>query len=419
MEPAKQNAFAVWRIRDYRLFTTARFFLTFAIQMQSVVVGWQVYEYTKDTFSLGLIGLAEAIPFLLVALFAGHVADIFQRKKVIIITSVGYFLGATALFLFSFEFNEMFVLLGVLPIYCVIFFTGIARGFLFPSIHAFIAQIVPRELYANSATWNSTTWHIAAVSGPATGGLVYGFLGVNAAYGTVVACMAICLVFLVIVKGRPLPMVPRKQSMIASMKEGLRFVVKNQVIFGAITLDMFAVLFGGAIILLPAFAAEVLFVGPKGLGFLRAAPALGAIIMSLTLAYYPPTRKAGRNLFIGITGFGLCIIGFALSRNFMLSFFLLMGSGLFDNISVIIRNTALQLLTPDEMRGRVSSVNSIFVGSSNEVGSFESGLAARLLGLVPSVIFGGTMTLLIAGFTARFAPKLRTLNLKKYMDRSV
>jgi MFS family permease len=381
-----------------------------------VVVGWQVYAYTKDPFSLGLIGIAEAIPFLVVALFAGHVADIIERKKVILITGTAYLLAAFALFLLSFRFSGVFLALGVIPIYGIIFFTGIARGFLFPAVHAFVAQIVPREHYANSSTWNSTVWHIAAISGPAAGGLIYGFLGVDAAYATVVICLMICMGVLLLVKKRALPAV-KQQSMMASMKEGLRFVWKNQVILGAMSLDMFAVLFGGALILLPVFAAEVLFVGPKGLGFLRAAPALGAVMMSLFLAYKPPLQHAGRNMLIGVTGFGLCIIGFALSRDFVLSLILLMGTGMFDNISVIVRNTALQLLTPDEMRGRVSSVNSIFVGSSNEIGSFESGLAARLMGLVPSVIFGGSMALLIGGITARFAPKLRKLNLKEYIAK--
>ena len=413
----KRDVFAVWRIRDYRLFTTARFFLTFAIQMQSVIVGWQVYDVTHDSFSLGLIGLAEAIPFLIVALFAGHVADIFERKKVIVITSSAYLLAATALFLLSFEFSSVFFRLGVMPIYGIIFFTGIARGFLFPSIHAFVAQIVPREHYANSSTWNSTTWHIAAISGPAAGGLIYGFYGINAAYATVVACMIVCMIMFFTVHRRPLPETLKQQGMIASVREGLRFVWKNQVILGAMSLDMFAVLFGGAVILLPVFANEILHVGPKGLGFLRAAPALGAVCMSLFLAYRPPLHHTGRKLFIGVTGFGLCIIGFALSENFILSFLLLVMSGMFDNISVIIRNTALQLLTPDAMRGRVSSVNSVFVGSSNEIGSFESGLAARLMGLIPSVIFGGGMTLLISAFTARFAPKLRKLELGRYVEQ--
>lgn len=413
MPTTTKTAFAVWKIRDYRWFTAARFFLTFAIQMQSVVVGWQVYEYTHDALSLGFIGLAEAIPFLIVALFAGHVADVFRRKKVIVFTSTAYLLAAFALFLLSYRFSDVFVLLGVLPIYGIIFFTGIARGFLFPSVHAFVAQIVPRELYANSSTWNSTVWHIAAVTGPATGGLIYGFLGVDAAYAAVVVCLMLVMIFLFTVKGRPLPTGVKKQGLFASLGEGLRFVFKNQVILGAMSLDMFAVLFGGAVILLPVFAAEVLFVGPKGLGFLRAAPAFGAVIMSLILAYRPPLKRAGRNLFLGVTGFGICIILFAISRDFVLSLILLVFSGMFDNISVIIRSTTLQLLTPDEMRGRVSSVNSIFVGSSNEIGSFESGLAARLMGLVPSVIFGGSMTLLIAGITARIAPRLRKLNLKE------
>ncbi len=410
-----KGAFAVWGIRDYRFFTAARFFLTFSIQMQSVVVGWQVYEYTKDAFSLGLIGLAEAIPFLTVALFAGHVADSFPRRKVIMITASAYLLAAFALFILSYRFSDVFLWLGVIPIYGIIFFTGIARGFLFPSVHAFIAQIVPRHLYANSSTWNSTVWHIAAVTGPATGGLIYGFFGINAAYAAVVIGMLIVMTFLFTVKGRPLPDSSRKQGLMTSLKEGLRFVFRNQVILGAMSLDMFAILFGGAVILLPVFAAEVLMVGPKGLGFLRAAPAFGAVVMSLILAWRPPLRYAGKTLFIGICGFGLSIVLFAISKDFFLSLLLLVMSGMFDNMSVVVRATTLQLLTPDEMRGRVSSVNSIFVGSSNEIGSFESGLAARLLGLIPSVIFGGSMTLFIAGITAGLAPRLRKLNLLPFI----
>jgi MFS family permease len=258
-------------------------------------------------------------------------------------------------------------------------------------------------------------WHVAAVTGPAVGGLLYGFSGINSAYFCVVCCIIIALALSFIIKNRPVPGTNSGISLFASLKEGLNFVRKSEVILGAMALDMFAVLFGGAVILLPVFAAEVLNAGPQGLGFLRSAPALGAIIMSVILAYRPPLKHAGRNLLISVTGFGVCIILFALSTNFYLSLLLLICSGLFDNISVIIRSTTLQLLTPDEMRGRVSSVNSIFVGSSNEIGSFESGLAARLMGLVPSVIFGGSMTLLIAGFTARFAPKLRKLNLKEFL----
>jgi len=414
-EPKKHDAYAVMRISEFRRFLLARFFLTLGVQMQSVVVGWQVYEITKDAFSLGLIGLSEAIPFLSIALIGGHYADIYNRKKIILTCVSLYLLGATSLLVLNYNFSAILTSFGILPIYIIIFMTGFSRGFLFPATSAFMAQIVPRELYGNSSTWNSTIWHIAAVSGPAIGGLIYGFAGINIAYSTVVCCVILSILFFSGIKRKPIIPKDKIETIGQSLKTGLKFVFKNQIILGALSLDMFAVLFGGAVAMLPVFAAEVLKVGPEGLGFLRAAPASGAIIMALILAYYPPLKKAGRNLMIGVTGFGLCIVLFALSDYFYLSLFLLFMTGVFDNISVIIRATIIQLLTPDNMRGRVSAVNSLFVGSSNEIGSFESGLAAKLLGLIPSVIFGGSMTLLIASFTAIKAPKLRNLNLVKYL----
>lgn len=403
------DAYAVLRIKDFRMFILARFLLTFGIQMQSVIVGWQVYKITHDPFSLGLIGLAEAIPFLGVALFAGHVADSMNRRRIILVTVIAYLLGAIALLLLSLHLYAK--VNGVFAIYVVIFATGFARGFFYPAQSAFMAQIVPRELYANSSTWNSTIWHIAAVSGPAFGGLIYGFIGVEAAYTTVIAFVIVSFIFFLQMRNLPLPLREVKEGLLKSLSAGIRFVFGNQILLGALALDMFAVLFGGAVAMLPVFAAEVLMTGPQGLGFLRAAPAAGAVIMALVLAYRPPLKHAGVNLLIAVAGFGFSIILFAISRNFYFSLAMLALSGMFDNVSVIIRSTIIQLYTPDNMRGRVASVNSIFVGSSNEIGSFESGLAAKLLGLVPSVIFGGTMTLLIAATTGRFSPKLRKLNL--------
>lgn len=405
------DAYAVLRIKDFRMFILARFLLTFGIQMQSVIVGWQVYKITHDPFSLGLIGLAEAIPFLGVALFAGHVADSMNRRRIILVTVIAYLLGAIALLLLSLHLYDTAKINGVFAIYVVIFATGFARGFFYPAQSAFMAQIVPRELYVNSSTWNSTIWHIAAVSGPAFGGLIYGFIGVEAAYTTVIAFVIVSFIFFLQMRNLPLPLREVKEGLLKSLSAGIRFVFGNQILLGALALDMFAVLFGGAVAMLPVFAAEVLMTGPQGLGFLRAAPAAGAVIMALVLAYRPPLKHAGVNLLIAVTGFGFSIILFAISRNFYFSLAMLALSGMFDNVSVIIRSTIIQLYTPDNMRGRVASVNSIFVGSSNEIGSFESGLAAKLLGLVPSVIFGGTMTLLIAATTGRFSPKLRKLNL--------
>ncbi len=408
----QNDAYAVWRIGGFRKFISGRFFLTFAVQMQSVIVGWQVYDLTHDPFSLGLIGLSEAIPFLLVALFAGHVADLFNRKAIICITASVYVICAAILLYMSFIMPQVYLNTGVVPLYLVISVTGLSRAFLYPAQSAYMAQIVPRNLYANSSTWNSTVWHIAAVSGPAAGGLIYGFAGIHAAFICVVAFSTFSLLFFFSSKSVPLPLRKAEEGIISSLATGIKFVLSNQVLLGAMALDMFGVLFGGAVALLPVFASEVLHTGPQGLGFLRAAPAFGAVMMAFVLAYYPPIRRSGIKLLWAVSGFGMCIIFFALSGSFWLSLTLLTLSGMFDNVSVIIRGTILQMYTPDEMRGRVASVNSLFIGSSNELGSFESGLAARLMKLVPSVVFGGAMTVLIVLGTARFAPKLRKMEIK-------
>jgi MFS family permease len=407
------EAYAALKIKDFRLFIFFRFFMTIAIQMQSLIVGWQMYELTHDPLALGLIGLAEAIPFISIALYAGHVADRYNRKTIILSFLLFFLLGTCFLFTFTLKKLGILTAFGVLPVYCVIMISGFSRAFIYPATMALMAQIVPREHYANSSTWNSMIWHIAAITGPAIGGLIYGFFGVKAAYGTVILVGLFSVMLLSLVKKVPVPHVNLGEKLYHRLASGLKFVFRNQILLSTMSLDMFAVLFGGAVAMLPIFAAEVLKVGPQGLGFLRAAPMAGAVIMSLFLAYRPPLTYAGKALIISVTGFGLSIILFALSKNFYLSLGLLFLSGLFDNISVIIRATTMQLITPDEMRGRVASVNSIFIGSSNEIGSFESGVAAKIMGLIPSVIFGGSMTLLIAGITAKFAPLLRKLNLTK------
>ncbi len=380
--------------------------------MQSVIVGWQVYDLTHDPFSLGLIGLSEAIPFLGVALFAGHVADLFNRKTIIAITATVYVTCAVVLLYMSYHMQALYHVGGVIPLYSIIAVTGLARAFFYPAQSAYMAQIIPRNLYANSSTWNSTVWHIAAVSGPAAGGLIYGFAGIHYAFICVVFFSAISLFFFFTSASVSLPDRVTKEGIFTSLSTGIKFVFGNQVLLGALALDMFGVLFGGAVALLPVFASEVLHTGPQGLGFLRAAPALGAVLMSMTLAYYPPVHRSGVKLLWAVGGFGICILFFALSGNFWLSFGLLILSGVFDNVSVVIRGTILQMYTPNEMVGRVASVNSLFVGSSNELGSFESGLAARLMGLIPSVIFGGGMTVMIVLATAGLAPKLRNMEIK-------
>jgi MFS family permease len=407
----KNDPYAAIKIRDFRRLISAKFIFTLAIRMQSVIVSWQIYELTHDPLSLGLIGLSEAIPYLSITLFAGHVADVVNRKKIILISNIAYLLCAIVLLLISTQFHYALSVAGTFPIYIVIFATGLARGFLSPATNAFAAQLVPKELYGNASTWNSIAWQTAEICGPAIGGLVYGFFDIGTAYIIVVILTALSTFLLSAVKNRPMPEKTEYENIWQSLSSGLKFVYNNQILLSAISLDMLAVFFGGAVSVLPIFADQILHVGAKGLGFLRAAPAVGGVIMSFIQAHWPPFKRAGRNLLIGVSGFGICIILFALIKNYYIVLFVLMLSGGFDNVSVIIRHTILQLYTPDEMRGRVSSINGIFLGSSNELGSFESGVAAKLLGLIPSVIFGGSMTLVVTGVVGYFAPKLRRLRI--------
>lgn len=405
------DAFAALRVREFSYFVAFRLFVTIATLMQSVIVGWQMYELTHKPLALGMIGLAEAIPAILIALFAGNIVDKYNRKTIILLSLTTYLIGSILLFCCSIEHLGILKSFGIFPIFFVIALTGFARGFMYPASIAFMAQVVPRSLYANSATWNSILWHIGAVTGPAIGGLIYGYLGVETAYAVVIFFALVAFLMFIPIKKKPVVQSINEEPLKKRLFSGLHFVFNNQIMLGALSLDMFAVLFGGEVAMLPFFANDILHVGPQGLGLLRAAPAIGAVAMSFFLAYHPPLRQAGKVLLIAVTGFGCCMISFALSTNFFLSLVLLICSGMFDNVSVVIRATIIQLMTPDDMRGRVASVNSIFIGSSNEIGTFESGLMASLIGLVPSVIFGGTMTLIVVSITAGIAPLLRKLNL--------
>lgn len=403
------SPYAALRIPEFRLFVTARVCVTMAIQIQAVVVGWQAYEITKDPLSLGLIGLAEAIPSIAVALYAGHVADVVPRKPIIMVGLATLLLCSAALLFFTTNPGAFVFRWGVVPIYSVIFLSGIARGFISPALFAFMPQLVPRDVFPNAITWNSTLWEFAAIAGPAIGGLVYGFAGIAAAYTVDVALVAAGLLLAMAIAGKPVPPSTEEQGVVEKIKAGLRFVVHNKIILSAISLDLFAVLFGGAVALLPIFADEILKVGEIGLGFLRSAPSLGAVLMAVYITHHPIRQNMGKTLLWAVAGFGGCIIVFALSQNFWLSLAVLVISGAFDCVSVIVRSTLLQTLTPENMKGRVSAVNYIFIGSSNEIGMFESGVAARLLGVVPSVIFGGCMTLGVVAATALLSKSLREL----------
>jgi MFS family permease len=412
-EPAlAHDPYAVLRNPQYRLFVAARLCMTLALQIQAVVVGWQIYAITKDALSLGLIGLTEAIPSIVVALYAGHVADHTSRKKIIVTCVLVLLVCSAGLLVYTTDLGFFLKKQGLLPIYTVIFLSGIARGFIGPAIFSFMPQIINnKDLYANAVSWNTTIWQSASVAGPAIGGLVYGFWGITASYGLDVVLTFLASLFFILLPSKPLPATTGKLKMKESLLTGLRFVFGNQVILSAISLDLFAVLFGGAVALLPIFAAEILHTGPQGLGFLRAAPAVGSVLMAIYITHRPVRAHAGKKMLFCVAGFGLCMILFGLSTSFWLSLVVLALSGAFDSISVIIRQTLMQLLTPEHMKGRVSSVNNIFVGSSNEIGGFESGVAAKLLGTVAAVVFGGGMTLAVVGFTAWKAEKLRQLQL--------
>lgn len=401
--------YAALKISDFRLFISARFFITLAIQIQGVVVAWQVYDITNDPLSLGFIGLAEAIPSIGVSLYAGHLADIVQRKKIIITCVSTLLLCSIALLYFTLDIGSSVLQYGVFSIYSVIFISGIARGFLTPALFAFMPQLVPRELYSNAITWNSTLWETAAIGGPAVGGLLYSIYGVRGSYAADVTLMVIGLILAACVTSKPLPPESEEQGMFEKIRAGLRFVFNHQVILGAISLDLFAVLFGGAVALLPIFAKDILHAGPIALGLLRAAPSVGALSMAFYITHNPIRKNMGRILLLCVAGFGVSMILFALSENLWLSLSLLVASGMFDCVSVIIRGTLLQTLTPENMKGRVSAVNHIFIGSSNEIGMFESGVTARLMGVVRSVIFGGCMTLISVGAIATMAKSLRRL----------
>ncbi|HSP16941.1 MAG TPA: MFS transporter [Thermoanaerobaculia bacterium] len=404
--PARHDPYASLRIGNYLRLILSYATSTVAREGQIVVVSWQVFEVTHDPLSLGFIGLAEALPFIAVALYAGHIADRTPRRPVALAGTFGMLLSAIALLLFT--TSGMTARGHIWPIYLVIFLSGIARSFTRPAFTALSAELVPREMYANAIAWRSSVWQFSAVLGPAIAGLVYGFAGAVVAYAGVTVLMAVSLVTLWLIAHNARPQVS-DQSIGESLMVGIRFLMKQPVLLAAMSLDLFSVLFGGAAALLPIFA-HMLGAGPQGLGVLRAAPAIGSFVTSIIVAHRPPMKRTGPALFASVAIFGVSIIAFALSRSFMLSLLLLTISGMADNVSVIIRGTLLQTLTPADLLGRVSSVNQIFIGSSNEIGAFESGVAARLMGTVPSVIFGGCMTLLVVAVTMWRAPRLRKMD---------
>ncbi|MEL4892857.1 MFS transporter [Xanthomonas protegens] len=393
----------------FALVLAYRILAMLSYQIVAVTVGWHIYEITRDPFSLGLIGLAEILPFFCIAPFAGYLVDHLPRRYLGMLASVG--LVATAAVLLAVSRGWLSAQ-GVWPIYAAIALTGAARAFLSPVYNALFARVLPREAYARGASVGSVAFQAGMVIGPALGGLLVGWGGKSLAYGTAIGASSAALLALWLLRvSEPVHEGPRA-PIFRSIAEGAQFVFSNQIMLGAMALDMFSVLLGGAVSMLPAFIHDILHYGPEGLGILRGAPALGSILVGVWLARHPLQRNAGRVLLLAVAGFGLCTIAFGLSRHFWLSAAILLAYGMCDGVSVIVRQTILQLATPDAMRGRVSSINGIFIGSSNELGAFYDGVMARLIGLVPAVVLGGCVTLGVVGVTSWKAPKLRNLDLR-------
>jgi MFS family permease len=421
MEPkkiGKKDPYAALRYKEFNTFLFLRFAMVFAWSMQFIVIEWEVYSITKDALSLGIIGLMEVIPAVSLALFAGHIVDQKEKKGLLMKCIFAFSVISFGLFLLTWPaviegYSNKVILYSI---YFLVFLGGLVRAFLGPTIFSLLSLIVPKKVYPNAATWSSTVWQIASVVGPAVAGFSITLVGVHWSLCSVFACSIMALLALSQISEKPILNPKIGEPVMQSLAEGIKFVFNNKTVLGAITLDMVAVLFGGAVALLPIFAQDILKVGPEGFGFLRAAPAVGAFLTMLITAYVPLSKNAGMKLLAAIFGFGVCIIVFGLSTLFWVSVLALFFSGVFDGISVVIRQTILQIKTPDNMRGRVSAVNSMFVGSSNELGAFESGLTARLMGTVTAVVFGGSMTLLVVLTTGVISPTFRKLDLTKDIE---
>ncbi len=415
---AKRDPYAALRFKEFNIFLVLRFILVFGWSMQFIIIEWQVYSLTKDPLSLGIIGLMEIIPAFSMALFAGHIVDQ-NEKRNLLLKCIGLFsLISLGLFLITATSVEKVwsTTTTLYAIYCFVFMGGLLRAFFGPTIFSLVALIVPKKAYPNAATWNSSTWQMASVLGPAFAGFTINWLGVHWSLCIVFGLIILSFILLFGISKKPVLNPKIGEPLVQSLKEGVRFVFKTKAILGAISLDMIAVLFGGAVALLPVFAQDILKVGPEGFGMLRAAPAVGAFMTMLVTAYIPISKHAGLKLLVAIFGFGISIIVFGLSSIFWISLVALFFSGVTDGVSMVIRQTILQLKTPDHMRGRVSSVNSMFVGSSNELGAFESGVTAKLMGTVTAVVFGGAMTLITVITTGIVSPTFRKLDLQKDLE---
>ena len=391
----------VLSIPDFKTLFWTRLSSTTALQIQAVIVGWQIYQIKPDPLLLGLVGLAEAIPAISMSFISGHIVDTHRPARVFRWALLAMIFNALLLSIAVQQKWPLEDFHRLILLYVGIFISGAARSFVSPSVFSLIPQIVPREELGSAAAWNSSSYQFASIVGPAMGGLAYAQLGTQLAFAlpVLLQTFALTLAFRLTRKTKELKNEFEHETFVKSVTTGIRFAFGHRVLLSTMTLDMFSVLFGGAVAVLPVFANEVFKTGPTGLGLLRAAPSLGSVLVALWLGFKPMKVISGRTLLIVVAGFGLTTIGFSLSANFALALVFLAASGAFDGISMVIRSTLLQILTPENMRGRISSLSSVFITSSNEIGAFESGLAARAMGLIPSVVFGGVMTLVVVGFT--------------------
>lgn len=397
---ATQDAFAALRYRDFSIVTLNQFCLTLAILIQEIIVAYSLYKITQDPLTLGLIGLAEAIPFIALSLWGGYFADRFNKQtimKICLFFAIPLPLVLWGLFhAYGLKYIELSTLSW--GVYAVIFGLGTIRGFYNPSATSLKPFLIPREIYANGATWTTIGWQSGVIIGPMLGGFMLAFFGRETSFISVAVLLSLCFLLVNLLSKRTFPKI-ETERVLQSLGEGFRFIAKTKIVPWAISLDLVSVLFGGVIALLPIFAEDILKIGPEGLGYLRAAPSIGALITMIALTRFPPTRHAWRNMLLAVAGFGLFTLLFAYSNYLWLSLFALAMTGACDSISVVIRQTILQIYPPENMRGRVAAVNGMFVSSSNELGAFESGLAAKYLGPVIATVFGGSMTLLVVAFS--------------------
>jgi MFS family permease len=411
--PVKQlnDPLGALRISEFRNLMIGRFLFIMGLRMMGTLVGWWIYELTNAPFAIGLIGLAEVIPAVSLALYAGHVIDKSEKRKLLLRGVILYWCCALILLFLSMDIGSLKLtsLQIAIGIYFIVFCTGIIRSFTGPSFGTIIGAVVPKNLLQNATTWSQGIWLSASVLGHAIVGFIIAGFGHTGSLIVVVSLVGIGYGFIAMIKSKPPHADVVDQKTLESVKEGLRFVFNSKEVLGALSLDLFAVLFGGAVAMIPVFAKDILKVGPIGFGWLNAASDIGAIIIILIITIFPANRGQGKKLLLAVAGFGVCIIVFALSKIFWLSFVMLLLSGILDGFSMIVRGTIVQLKTPDHMRGRVMSVNSMFINSSNELGQFESGVAAKAMGVIPSVIFGGAMTLLVVGVTWFKAPALKKM----------